>query len=186
MSRDSESKTGTSPQRGRNSTAAQGAAKRAAQGAPKRAAAETPLWGWLERLRARYPTALEFVLFCFVGGTGVVVDYAVLVPLTELGGLDPRISAVGAFTAAVTWNYFLNRKLTFRVGGTVAIPKSYVAFVVVCLVGLAVRIAVMHVLMEWFFLGRGRLYLLASLAGIVAATVVNFMGSKFIVFKKPQ
>lgn len=137
----------------------------------------------LAGLRKRYPTHVQFVLFCIIGGSGVIVDYAVLIPLTELAGLDPRLAAVGAFAAAVTWNYALNRRITFESGKNVKVSTSYSLFVGVCLVGLAVRIGVMHALMEWMGMGEGRWYLLASLIGIAAATIVNFMGSKYYAFQ---
>ena len=140
----------------------------------------------LETLRDRYPTLVQFVLFSFVGATGVVVDYAVLVPLTELAGLDPRLAAVFSFTAAVTWNYWLNRRITFAVGREVAVVRSYAAFVSVCVLGLAVRIGVMHLCMEYLGMGQGRWYLLASLLGIGAATAVNFAGSKWWAFRPAQ
>lgn len=135
-------------------------------------------------LRKRYPTQVQFVLFCIVGGSGVIVDYAVLIPLTEFAHLDPRLAAVGAFIAAVTWNYLLNRKFTFEADQNVKISTSYTAFVGVCLVGLAVRIGVMHALMTWLGMGKGRWYLLASLIGIAAATVTNFLGSKYFAFRE--
>ena len=143
----------------------------------------SPLGRRLSALRARYPTQVQFVLFCLVGGSGVVVDYAVLIPLTELAHLDPRLAAVGAFVAAVTWNYFLNRRITFQAGEEVKLTTSYSVFVAVCLVGLAVRIGVMHALMEWVGLGEGRWYLLASFFGIVATTITNFVGSKYFAFR---
>ena len=139
--------------------------------------------GLIGRLVKRYPTSWQFMLFCFVGGTGLVVDYAVLVPLTELAGWDPRAAAVIAFAVAVSWNYWLNRKLTFKVGQEVEVARSYLTFVLVCVAGLLVRLLVMHVLMEWASMDRGRWYLLANLAGIVAATVSNFLGSKYIAFR---
>ncbi len=137
----------------------------------------------LDDLRRRRPSLVEFFLFAFVGGTGVVVDYAVLVPLTELAGWDPRAAAVVSFTVAVTWNYWLNRKITFVVGKQLQVMGSYLAFVLVCLAGLGVRIAVMHVCMRYLGMATGHWYLLASLLGIGAATVVNFLGSKFWAFR---
>jgi putative flippase GtrA len=129
---------------------------------------------------------MQFVLFCLVGGSGVVVDYGVLVPLTELGGLDPRLAAVGAFAAAVTWNYFLNRKITFHADSNVTVSWSYISFVAVCVLGLGVRVGVMHVMMEMFGMDRGRWYLAASFVGIMAATVTNFAGSKYIAFRSSK
>ncbi len=138
---------------------------------------------WVGKWRERSPSLVQFILFGLVGATGVVVDYAVLVPLTELAGWDPRAAAVVSFTVAVTWNYWLNRKITFAVGREVEVMGSYVIFLLVCLVGLGVRILVMHVSMTYLGMGTGRWYLMASLLGIGAATMVNFLGSKFWAFK---
>ena len=141
------------------------------------------LLGFLKSLSARHETLVQFISFSFVGGTGVVVDYAVLIPLTELAGWDPRAAAVVSFTVAVSWNYWLNRMITFKMSGQGKVVRSYAAFVAVCLVGLAVRIGVMDVSMVWFGMGKGRWYLLASFLGIVAATLVNFVGSKYVAFR---
>lgn len=138
---------------------------------------------FLALLRRRFPTSWQFVLFCLVGGSGLVVDYAVLVPLTELAGWDPRAAAVVAFAVAVTWNYWLNRKFTFKAGADVGVSRSYVVFVAICVAGLGVRLFTMHALMEWAGMKTGRWYLLASFLGIVAATVSNFVGSKYLAFR---
>ncbi|MDY0003381.1 MAG: GtrA family protein [Polyangia bacterium] len=139
----------------------------------------------LGRLRARWPRLTELVLFCAVGASGVAVDYAVFVPLIHLAGLDPRLAAVFSFAVAVSWNYALNRRITFERGAEAPLPRSYLAFVAVCAVGVGVRVAVMHLLM----VGPGwrhppEIYL-TSFVGIVAATAVNFLGARFIAFRAP-
>ena len=138
----------------------------------------------LGRLYAyRYPLLLEFFKFCLVGLTGLVVDTAVLVSLVDYASLDPRFAAVFAFAAAVSWNYLFNRLWTFRDGRSAPISSSYVFFVSICLGGLGIRIGVMHLLIAYAGMGVKPLYILASLIGIAAATVFNFLGSKYVAFR---
>jgi dolichol-phosphate mannosyltransferase len=138
----------------------------------------------LGRLYAyRYPLLLEFFKFCLVGLTGLVVDTAVLVSLVDYASLDPRFAAVFAFAAAVSWNYLFNRLWAFRYGRSAPISSSYVFFVSICLGGLGIRIGVMHLLIAYVGMGVRPWYILASFMGIAAATVFNFLGSKYVAFR---
>ena len=137
----------------------------------------------LVRLYAhRYPLSREFFRFCVVGLTGLVVDTAVLVSLVALVSLDPRFAAVFAFGAAVSWNYVFNRAWTFQRGRATPVSRSYLFFVSVCLGGLGVRIGVMHLLIEYAGMGAKPWYIPASFIGIAAATVFNFVGSRYVAF----
>jgi putative flippase GtrA len=123
---------------------------------------------------------LQFVKFCLVGLSGVIVDTTVLVSLVELLSLDPRFAAVFAFFAAVNWNYALNRNWTFVSDKIAKSTPSYFSFVAICLLGLGVRIGIMHILIEYAQLW----YVLASLVGIILATIFNFLGSRYVSFSK--
>jgi len=138
----------------------------------------------LGRLYAfRYPLFLEFIKFCLVGLTGLVVDTAVLISLVDYASLDPRFAAVIAFSAAVSWNYLFNKIWAFRSGRSAPVPRSYISFVSICIGGLGIRIGVMHLLIAYAGMGVTPWYILASLIGISAATVFNFLGSKYVAFK---
>jgi dolichol-phosphate mannosyltransferase len=138
----------------------------------------------LGRLYAyRYPQFFEFLKFCLVGLTGLVVDTAVLVSLVDHFSVDPRFAAVFAFAAAVSWNYLFNRIWAFESGRSTSVSRSYVFFVSVCLGGLGVRIGVMHLLIAYAGMGVRPWYILASFIGITAATAFNFVGTKYVVFK---
>lgn len=132
----------------------------------------------------KYPAVSQFVKFCLVGISGLVVDTAVLISLVELLSFDPRFAAAFAFLAAVSWNYILNRVWTFDYGRAARISYSYISFVTVCLIGLGIRIGVMHLLIEYAAMGEGRWYILSSFLGIGAATIFNFFGSKYIAFSR--
>lgn len=132
----------------------------------------------------KFPTLFQFVKFCLVGISGLFVDTAVLVSFVGLLFFDPRFAAIFAFFAAVCWNYTFDRIWTFDFGRTTEISYSYIAFVTICLVGLGIRIGVMHLLIEYTQMGERPWYILASFLGILAATIFNFFGSKYIAFSK--
>jgi dolichol-phosphate mannosyltransferase len=138
----------------------------------------------LGRLYAhRYPLSREFVKFCLVGLTGLVVDTAVLVSLVDYLDLDPRFAALFAFATAVSWNYLFNRIWSFESGRSTPVARSYAFFVFISLGGLGVRIGIMHLLIEYAGMGEKPWYILASMMGIAAATVFNFLGSRYVAFR---
>jgi dolichol-phosphate mannosyltransferase len=130
----------------------------------------------------RYPSQFQFIKFCVVGLSGFFVDTAVLVCLVHFYFFDPRLAAVFAFFIAVCWNYAFDRVWTFASGKKTGFAYSYFSFVTICLAGLGVRIGVMHLLIEYAGMGKSPWYVLASVVGIVAATLFNFLGSKYIAF----
>jgi dolichol-phosphate mannosyltransferase len=132
----------------------------------------------------RYPGATQFIKFCLVGASGIFIDTAVLILLVELLFFDPRFGAIFAFTTAVSWNYLFNRVWTFRQGAGTRISLTYIIFVIICMVGLGIRIGIMHLLIRYVGMGERPWYILASLLGIAAATIFNFLGSKYIVFSR--
>jgi dolichol-phosphate mannosyltransferase len=144
-------------------------------------------WDYLRHLWHLYvhtfPTLEQFIRFCLVGLTGLLVDTAVLVFLVGWVFMDPRAAAVFAFSAAVTWNYFLNRIWSFRAAASTGLLSRYVSFIFVCVAGLGIRISVMHMLIEYAGMAKAPWYVLASFAGIAVATLFNFLGSKYVVFR---
>lgn len=132
----------------------------------------------------KYPTPFQFIKFSMVGISGVFIDTAVLVSFVGLLSFDPRFAAVFAFITAVCWNYIFDRVWTFDSGKTTKISYSFISFVTICLVGLGIRIGVMHLLIEYAQMGGSPWYILASFIGILAATIFNFFGSKYIAFSR--
>lgn len=130
----------------------------------------------------KYPLLMQFIKFCSVGFTGLLVDTTVLVCLVELLLQDPRFAAIFAFVAAASWNYLLNRSWTFDCARTMNFFSGYFPFVAVCAVGLGVRVGIMHLLIKYVGMGESGLYVFASLLGIMCATIFNFLTSKYIVF----
>ncbi len=132
----------------------------------------------------QYPGFFQFVKFCLVGISGIVIDTAILVGLVEFVSFDPRFAAIFAFTAAVSWNYIFNRIWTFNQGPKTKIVYTYITFIIICTIGLSIRIGVMHLLIKYVRMSESPWYVLASLIGIAAATIFNFLGSRYLVFSR--
>ncbi len=135
-----------------------------------------------DRVVSRYPSLRQFAQFCLVGGSGLVVDTIVYVALTELRGTDPRLATIPAFLVAVTWNFMLNRLWTFRQKSTGHLLPAYLRFVGVCGGGWLVRFLIISMLLQIPLMARGRMHYLANFAGILVATLFNFLGSKYFAF----
>ncbi|MET0388675.1 MAG: glycosyltransferase, partial [Polyangiales bacterium] len=130
----------------------------------------------------RHPALSELVKFCAVGVLGMCVDLLTVVAVKETYGLDTRLCAVFGFIVAVTSNFFLNRKYTFKRARELPLLFSYATYVGTNLAGLAVRMLTIQGLIALAGMDGGRNYLLTNFIGIILATLVNFVGAKFFAF----
>ncbi|MCO4745435.1 MAG: glycosyltransferase family 2 protein [Proteobacteria bacterium] len=139
----------------------------------------------LERLyRWRWPVATQFIEFCIVGGLGMFVDFAVLSVFVELLGVWFGWARIPAFVAALTFNFFLNDRVTFATDGPreIGMLSRYARFALTCSVGGFINWAVStgaYVSSPWM----EQHYLVAAFIGIIAGTAVNFTGSRNFAFK---
>jgi putative flippase GtrA len=117
-----------------------------------------------DSLQRHKRNALQFVRFSLVGGTGVVVNLAVLVLVKRLGphpehamfALTPtgyhvrwyHAYSTAAFLVANLWNFQLNRRWTFRSSEHQKWWKEYWPFLAVGLLGQAVGLVLLTLLMH--------------------------------------
>ncbi len=149
----------------------------------------------------RFGNVSRLFQFCFVGASGMVVDLstyaalqAILAP-TPLGGrvlfgadggggsisLAVAVAAVLSIVTAMTWNFSLNRRLTFNDARRGSIARQYLRYVLSNLVGVGVSLSIRLLLPGWVgFFARHRLA--AAVAGIVAATGISFSMARWFVF----
>jgi dolichol-phosphate mannosyltransferase len=120
---------------------------------------------------------LHFVL---VGSTGLVVD---LVAFSLLLRCLPLATArVVAIWVAMTWNFWLNRRLTFFDARPQAVLPQYLSFCLSCLLGAAINWSVSVGLCTAFaFFDRWKQ--LAVICGVVAGTGSNYLLSRRVVFQ---
>jgi putative flippase GtrA len=130
----------------------------------------------------RYRTLAELAKFCAIGVLGLVLDLATVIATKESTELDTRLCAVFGFSVAVTSNFLLNRRFTFAHGRDLPLAFSYFTYVGTNLLGLSVRVGIVHGLMVLGELDRGYGYVASNAIGIVLATVFNFLGAKYFAF----
>lgn len=133
----------------------------------------------LDKLIGRY-VPVRFVVFSFVGGTGLGVHLGSLYLLTGLG-LGFAAAQTLAVFAAMTWNFLLNNFITYRdrqLRG-VAFLRGLVTFYGICAVGAVANIGVA----EFVFYNRGLIWL-AGLAGAVIGVVWNFTVSSYLTWRR--
>jgi putative flippase GtrA len=156
----------------------------------------------------------QFIKFGIVGGSGVLVNMAVMVIMHKLHGGDEyagtaiwnipwtdfwiryrNIVYVVSFLVANVWNYELNRMWTFR-GTKRTWWRGFWQFLCIgavgALIGLLVQVATTHA--DSVFYLRGSWFdgdtgihsreYWAQLIGVIIATPINFVVNKLITFRK--
>ena len=133
----------------------------------------------------KYPAITQFLVFSIIGCLGMVVDLLTVFITKEVAGLPFRIARIAGFVLALSVNFMMNRTFTFPDADEGNAYRQYVSFFAVCLCGFAVNWLLSVYLVEnvTLFMG-GYFYLLAAFIGILGGLVVNFTGSKFLVFRR--
>jgi dolichol-phosphate mannosyltransferase len=141
----------------------------------------------LRRLRRRLDDRLGWaarpVQFALIGGSGAVVDLAALNLLLlwlPLGGARAL-----AIWVAMTWNFLLNRRITFAYARRQSALRQYLLFCLSCLFGALLNWTASLALLEGFDVFR-RSPSLAAACGIVLAAVFNYFLCWIVAFGREQ
>jgi len=141
----------------------------------------------VQHLRRLYVHAFDtwshLVQFGAVGASGVAVNLALLTLFLRVG-LPQQVGVGLAILLSMLWNFALNRRFTFsyaRRGGPAQVARQLLGFTLACSVGMVVNYAVTLVTWGWFEVKQ-----LAQLLGVVAGLGFNFVGSRFLVFRRPR
>ncbi|MBY0524469.1 MAG: glycosyltransferase family 2 protein [Gemmataceae bacterium] len=121
--------------------------------------------------------------FALVGLTGMAVDLATLA-LVLLVMPFPAARAT-AIWAALSWNFYLNRRMTFAHARTGNMGWQYALYALSCSIGAAVSWTMsMFLAYELPFFADHPL--LAAAAGVFAGAAVNYVGCSVAVFRTPR
>lgn len=115
----------------------------------------------------------QFMKFGVVGVIAFVIDYGLLVLLTEAFGIDYLVSATISFTVSVVFNYVASMRYVFAHKQGLSRRREFVIFVVLSVIGLLInnvclwagtdllgidyritKIAVTAIVMVWNFVTR--------------------------------
>lgn len=126
---------------------------------------------------------MYLIQFIVVGSSGVVVNLAVL-SLAVAAGLPEWLALASGIGVSLTTNFLLNRRFTFSYARHEPMLRQFMGFVSACLLGLVVNYAMaLGLRMTLFESGTFSLYL-SALGGIAAGMGFNFLGARYLVFRK--
>jgi dolichol-phosphate mannosyltransferase len=115
--------------------------------------------------------------FALVGASGYLINLATFAVLTHSLGLHYVAGGIGAFIAAVSSNFLLNRRWTFpATNGPTA--NQAARFLAVSIFGLCLSLA----LLQMFVVGLGAPTLLAQASAVACVMPVSFAGNKLWTF----
>jgi dolichol-phosphate mannosyltransferase len=123
--------------------------------------------------------------FLLVGLSGTVIDLACFTLLDRALKLDVGPARALAIWLAMSWNFWLNRRITFSHARGENPFRQYVLFCLSCLVGATVNWSIFYSLFSYVGLFANA-KLLAAICGIVAGTAFNYVLSDRLVFRAPK
>jgi dolichol-phosphate mannosyltransferase len=116
----------------------------------------------------------RFAKFGLVGASGVLVNFAAIALLVEIGGLTPVIAGILATECAILTNFLVNDQWTFRDSrSSRSWPARVWRYHGVALGGMLISVSMLATLVHLVNIH----YLLANLGAIGVATLWNFSGN---------
>ncbi len=116
----------------------------------------------------------QIMKFGVVGVIAFVIDYGLMVLLTEAFGVNYLISATVSFAVSVTFNYFASMRYVFRHKEGMSKRREFVIFVVLSVIGLGINDLIM-----WLGTDLGGIsYLITKLVATFIVMVWNFVTRK--------
>ncbi len=120
---------------------------------------------------------IKFIKFCFVGLSGILVDFSITYLCKEKILINKYIANAIGFTTAASSNYILNRVWTFH-SQNPAIAIEYSKFLMISLIGLGINTFII-----WLLVNKSRMnFYLAKLFAILVVTIWNFFSNYIYTF----
>lgn len=116
----------------------------------------------------------QFAKFGVVGVVATLIDFGVLIALTEWMGVDPVLSAAVSFVVSVAFNYVASMRFVFTRREDLSRAREMAIFLVLSLVGLAINEALMWLGVNVFMLG----YVFVKVLATVVVMLWNFLSRK--------
>ena len=123
----------------------------------------------------------QLIKFGLVGGIAFLIDYGIMVFLTEVFKIPSLISAAISFTVSVIFDYIASVKWVFGVDKEKnSKTKELVVFILLSIVGLGINELIMWIMDKEF----GIYYMISKIVATAVVMCYNFITRKLFLEEK--
>lgn len=133
--------------------------------------------------RERSAAARVLLLFAVGGVIGFLIDATIVQVLVKWAGWNPYLTRLLSFLVAATGTWLFNRTYTFSADRRYGVFGEWARYLLAMSGGFAVNYG-LYSLLVFHYAGIRAQPVIAVAAGSLAGMVVNFVSSRFWIFRK--
>ena len=123
----------------------------------------------------------QLIKFGLVGGIAFIIDYGIMVFLTEVFKVPSLISAAISFTVSVIFNYIASIKWVFDVDKEKnSKAKELIVFIILSVIGLGINELIMWIMDKQF----GIYYMISKIVATIVVMCYNFITRKLFLERR--
>ncbi len=122
----------------------------------------------------------QFMKFGVVGVIAFIIDYGVMIFLTEVFGVPYLISTTVSFVVSVVFNYFASMRYVFERRDDMSRKREFIIFVVLSVCGLGINDLFMWLMVDFLFID----YRISKIVVTFIVAVWNFVTRKIFLEAK--